>query len=71
MDEKDNQSRERLLRPAEVARILSVSISLVYELLHSREIPVVQFGKTVRIRPADLDEFLKNSRKAKEGAPNE
>lgn len=48
-----------LLRPAEVAKALAVSRTQVYRLLASGELPSLHFGgRTVRVRPSDLERFI-------------
>ena len=51
---------ERLLKPAEVAEILRLSIGQIYALLKEGEIPSIRIGKTVRVRREDLDQFLQS-----------
>jgi excisionase family DNA binding protein len=51
-----------LLRPPEVARRLQVSRARAYQLLASREIPVVRVGRLVRVDPGDLDAYIRNQR---------
>lgn len=52
--------QEILLKPAEVARILNVSRSMVYQLIRSGDIPVIKVRSVLRIRPADLQSYIKN-----------
>jgi excisionase family DNA binding protein len=47
-----------LLDPQEVARILHVSRSYVYQLLRAGELPIVRLGTALRVRPEDLQEFI-------------
>ena len=54
----DGFYRLRLLTVAEVARILSVSTSLVYRLIQSGELPAIQLGRAIRVRPAELEQYL-------------
>jgi excisionase family DNA binding protein len=49
---------EKLLKATEVAEILDVSRSFAYRLLKQGEIPSVRFGRSVRVRPQDLDTFI-------------
>lgn len=52
---------EPLLKAADVARVLQVSKTEAYRLMHS-EIPTVRFGKqTVRVRLSDLQRFIEAS----------
>lgn len=48
----------KLLRPEEVAEILSVSRSYAYALLQTGELPAVRIGRSVRIRPQDLQDYI-------------
>ena len=38
-----------LLRPTEVARVLGLGRSTIYELMHAGELPVIHIGRAVRI----------------------
>jgi excisionase family DNA binding protein len=49
---------ERLLKPNEVADFLNISRSFAYQLLQTGAIPVVRLGKSVRVRPKDLENFI-------------
>ena len=53
---------EKLLTAGEVAEILQVSNSKVYYLMQTAEIPTIRFGRSVRVRHSDLDEYIKKSR---------
>ena len=48
----------RLLRPNDVAEILSVSKSYVYKLIRDGAIPSIQIGRSVRVRDRDLMVFI-------------
>jgi excisionase family DNA binding protein len=50
---------ETLLTGIEVANILKVSRSYAYTLLQRGEIPKVRIGRAVRVRPSDLDAYIK------------
>jgi excisionase family DNA binding protein len=52
----------RLLKAKEVAETLQVSRSQVYKMMQLGEIPTVRVGTAVRIRPSDLDEFIKKGK---------
>jgi excisionase family DNA binding protein len=58
-----------LLRPSEVAELIGLGRSKVYEMLASGELPVVRLGKCIRV-PADrlrerIDEIVaKNNQKS-------
>ncbi len=51
----------KLLRGDDVAEILNVSRAFAYRLMAQGEIPTVRLGRSVRVRPNDLDQFLENS----------
>jgi excisionase family DNA binding protein len=51
---------EPLLRSEDIAHILNISRSLAYQLVQRGEIPSVRIGKSVRIRPQDLEKFILN-----------
>ena len=63
MDIKPNaeQRNEGLLKAKEVAEILNVSKSLVYQLMRQGELQTVKIGATRRVRPKDLKAFIKNN----------
>lgn len=48
----------RLLKPAEVSEILSVSRSFAYQLMQTGALPVVRLGKVRRVRPQDLQDYI-------------
>jgi|WetSurMetagenome_2_1015567.scaffolds.fasta_scaffold81633_2 prophage regulatory protein len=48
----------KLLKPNEVAQILGVSRSFAYQLIKKGEIASIQMGRSVRVRPEDLDAFI-------------
>jgi len=50
-----------LLRPSDVAIRLSIAKSYVYRLMQSGEIPVVRIGKACRVRPQDLEAYIKRN----------
>lgn len=48
----------RLLKPAEVAELLSVSPRKIYKLLQSGELPGLRIGSTIRVDPSKLKDWL-------------
>ncbi len=48
-----------LLRAEEVAKLLGLSRSMVFQMLASGELPVVRFGRSVRVPREALDEWIK------------
>jgi len=59
-DQKDIRN-ERLLKADDVSRILNISRALAYRLLKQGEIPTVRINHAVRVKPADLEEYIKRS----------
>jgi excisionase family DNA binding protein len=57
--------RDRLLRVAEVAEQLAVGAWAVYKLCEDGDLSHVRINNSIRVRPADLAEFVTASRKAK------
>ena len=47
-----------LLKAEEVAEKLSLAKSTVYKLIQSGSIQSVRIGRSVRIRPEDLEEYI-------------
>jgi excisionase family DNA binding protein len=48
----------RLLRGNEVAQILNISRAYAYLLMKRGQIPAVRIGRSVRVRPEDLEKFI-------------
>jgi len=53
---------KRLLKASEVARILNISRSLVYRLIHTGKIPSIRINQAVRIHHDDLNRFIEGNR---------
>lgn len=51
----------RLLRLDEVAARLSVAVVTVRRLIKTGDLKAVKVGKAIRVRPADLEEYLRRS----------
>lgn len=51
----------RLLRLDEVAVRLSISKSMAWKLVANGQIRSVRIGRAVRVRPADIEEYLARS----------
>ena len=47
-----------LLKVCDVAKILNISPSSAYNLVQTRQLPSVRMGKSVRVRPIDLEAFI-------------
>ena len=64
MPDKQDQ-RKQLLTVADVATWLSVSSSLVYQLVESGKLPVYRIGNgrgAIRFRPGDIESYLDSCR---------
>ena len=53
------------LKPAEVADMLSISRNRVYELVQTKQIPSIRFGKSIRIPRKALDQWIGEHQSAK------
>ncbi len=53
--------RTQLMKAEEVADFLNVSLSFIYRLIQKGIIPSVYLGKSRRIRPCDLEEFIEQN----------
>jgi excisionase family DNA binding protein len=53
------QDSKRLLKATEVAELLGISKSFVYNLMKRGEIPTVRLGTALRVKQSDLEEFIK------------
>lgn len=49
-----------LLKPMEVAELLGLSRSKVFEMLAAKELPVVRIGRAVRVPRSELDEWIQS-----------
>jgi excisionase family DNA binding protein len=66
MDQILNQFREitqieKLLKGNEVAKLLNVSRSFAYLLMQTGHIPTVRLGRSIRVRPQDLVEYIEEN----------
>ena len=53
------------LKPAEVAEMLSISRNRVYELVQTKQIPSIRFGKSIRIPRKALEQWIDEHQSAK------
>ena len=67
-DSAADPSRKRLLRVSEVATILGLSKSRVYELCRRNILPAVRIGRQVRVDHQEIEEFIRSGGK---GLPDE
>ncbi len=54
-------SEVTFLTVAEVAAVMRVSKMTVYRLVHSRELPSVQIGRSFRVPEHAVDDYLRQS----------
>ena len=50
----------QLLKPIEVAELLGLSRSKVFEMLAAEELPVVRIGRVIRVPREQLDEWIED-----------
>ncbi len=50
-----------LLKATEVAVILNCSKAFVYKLIKQRKLPSVQIGYSIRVKPEDLNRFIREN----------
>ena len=53
------ENYEKLLKAIEVAEILNISRALSYQLLQNGDIPTVRINRAVRVRPIDLEGYIR------------
>ena len=58
MNEPSNFSDARFMTVAEVADVMRVSKMTVYRLVHSGELPAVQFGRSYRVPESAVQYYL-------------
>ncbi len=58
-----------MLRPREVARLLSVSPSTVHKLMREGSLPTHRIGGSLRVHPVDLAAFVASSRSEDRSRP--
>jgi excisionase family DNA binding protein len=57
----------RLLRAQEVAEVLQISRSMVYQMMARQELTHIVIGNAKRIHPADLAAYVMSKRRASNG----
>ncbi|MBV9021735.1 MAG: helix-turn-helix domain-containing protein [Ktedonobacteraceae bacterium] len=57
-NKNDMKPQPLLLNMAQVCKLLCLSRTKVYALVATEGLPVVRFGRALRVRPAALDEWL-------------
>jgi excisionase family DNA binding protein len=51
----------KLLKPSDVACKLNISRSFAYFLLETGQLPTVHIGRSVRVKPVDLQAFIERN----------
>ncbi len=62
MNGTESLAAEQLLKAADVARVLNVSVPMAYRLMQRGEIPVVRINSAVRVKPSDLQAYIERCR---------
>jgi excisionase family DNA binding protein len=62
---------QNLLTSKDVARILNISRSYAFKLMRQGDIPVVQIGRSVRVRAEDLEAFILANIEKEQGVRDE
>lgn len=62
----NTQWQPLLITVEEAAQMLSIGRTKMYELINNEGFPVIRFGKAVRIRPSDMQEWLENRKEQEE-----
>lgn len=53
----------QLIKPAQVAKMLAVSVPKVYQLAAAGELPSIRLGNSVRFDPADVVAYIRARRR--------
>jgi excisionase family DNA binding protein len=61
MTSGSNFSDVRFLTVAEVAKVMRVSKMTVYRLIHSGDMPAVQFGRSYRVPESAVQQYLRSA----------
>ena len=59
LEEFKNGGTLILLTAQDIAQMMQISKSMAYQLMQRGNIKTVKFGRSVRVRPIDLDHFIK------------
>jgi len=52
--------KSKLLKASEIAAILNISRAFAYKLIKNGDIPAVQIGASLRVRPSDLEAYIES-----------
>ena len=56
---EESPPEERLLKAKDIASILNISLGYAYMLMKQGELPTIHLGGAVRVRRADLEEYIR------------
>jgi excisionase family DNA binding protein len=56
----EEKTLSKLLNAQDVAAALNMGLSTVYMLVERGELPSIRIGRSVRIRPEDLEKFIES-----------
>ena len=56
--EENPEFVDRLMKPVEVAKVLSISVPYLYKLMQWGKVPSVRIGNAVRVRKSDLISYI-------------
>jgi len=56
-----NLQGEPLLKAPEIARILNISVQMVYKLMSTQQLPSIHIGRSRRVRPTDLRKYIETN----------
>lgn len=62
----NTQWQPLLITVEQAAQMLSLSKTTLYDLIRTESFPVYRFGKAVRVRPSDIQEWLENRKEQAE-----
>ena len=59
---------DKYLKRAEAQQILRVSITKIFQMINSQELPAIKVGRSYRIKESDLKEYLQKQADKAKGA---
>jgi excisionase family DNA binding protein len=59
---------DKYLKRAEAQQILRVSITKIFQMINSQELPAIKVGRSYRIKESDLKEYLQKQAEKSKGA---
>ena len=64
MQETTQDTQPLLVTVSQVAKMLSLSRTMIYKLIDIEGLPVVRFGRAVRVSPKSLQQWLERRQSA-------